>query len=146
MHNSSKIITFAPIIISQPTTKTYVMDIEQLREYILSLPHVTEDMPFGDDCIVFRISGKIFACLSLTGDKHVAIKLSPDRNNELRAEYSDIEPAWHWNKKHWSDIHYERSLPDSLVKSLLSESHNLVFSSLPKRIRESLQSKISPIY
>lgn len=119
------------------------MDIEQLREYILSLPHVTEDMPFGDDCIVYRIGGKIFACLSLTGDKHVAIKLTPDRNNELRAEYPDIEPAWHWSKKHWSDIYYERSLPSSLVKSLVTESHDLVFSSLPKSIREALSSKTS---
>lgn len=122
---------------------TISMDIEQLREYILSLPDVTEDMPFGDDCIVYRIGGKIFACLSLTGDKHVAIKLTPDRNNELRAEHSDIEPAWHWNKKHWSDIYYEHSLPSSLVKSLLTESHDLVFSSLPKRIREALSSETS---
>ena len=117
------------------------MDIEQLREYILSLPHTTEDMPFDNDCVVFRIGGKIFACLSLTGDKHIAVKLTPDRNNELRAEYPDIEPAWHWNKKHWSDIHYEGSLPDYLVKSLLSESHDLVFSSLPKPIRKFLQSE-----
>lgn len=117
-----------------------VMNIENLREYILSLPHVTEDMPFGDDCVVFRIGGKIFACLSLTGDRHVAIKLTPDRNNELRAEYSDIVPAWHWSKKHWSDVHYEHAMPDPLVKSLLSESYNLVLSSLPKKVRESLLS------
>lgn len=119
------------------------MDIEQLREYILSLPYATEDMPFGDDCIVYRVGGKIFACLSLTGDKHAAIKLTPDRNEELRDEYSDIEPAWHWNKKHWSDIYYERALPSPLVKSLLKESHDLVFSSLPKSIRETLSSETS---
>lgn len=115
-----------------------LMNIEKLREYILSLNNVTEDMPFGDDCVVFRIGGKIFACLSLTGDRHVAIKLTPVRNNELRAEYSDIVPAWHWSKKHWSDVHYEQGLPDTLVLSLLSESYSLVLSSLPKKVRESM--------
>ena len=31
------------------------MDIEQLRDYCLSLPLVTEDMPFGDTTLVFRV-------------------------------------------------------------------------------------------
>ena len=44
------------------------MNIEQVRTYTLSLPGVTEDMPFGDDVVTFRIEGKIFltelhACL-----------------------------------------------------------------------------------
>ena len=30
------------------------MNIEQVREYTLSLPVVTEDQPFGDDNITFR--------------------------------------------------------------------------------------------
>ena len=36
------------------------MNIEQVREYTLSLPGVTEDQPFGDDNITFRLEGKIF--------------------------------------------------------------------------------------
>lgn len=39
------------------------MNIEQVREYALSLYGVTEDQPFGDDIITFRLEGKIlFAC------------------------------------------------------------------------------------
>ncbi|WP_455072752.1 MmcQ/YjbR family DNA-binding protein, partial [Prevotella sp.] len=44
------------------------MDIEQVREYTLSLYGVTEDQPFGDDNIVFRIESKIFMCLWLGED------------------------------------------------------------------------------
>lgn len=66
------------------------MDIEQVREYTLSTPRVTEDQPFGDDIITFRIEGKIFLCLWLGGGKHdmkdgqprFALKLAPDRNEE----------------------------------------------------------------
>ena len=46
------------------------MDIEQVRDYTLSINGVTEDQPFGDDIITFRIEGKIFLCLWLGGGKH----------------------------------------------------------------------------
>ena len=99
------------------------MNIEQVREYTLSLYGVTEDQPFGDDIITFRLEGKIFVCLWLGGGKHdmknseprLALKLSPERNLELREQFSAVTPAWHWNKKHWSDVYYEH-LEDKLAK------------------------------
>ena len=68
------------------------MDIEQVRDFTLSLLGVTEDQPFGDDVITYRIEGKIFLCLSLGGGQHdmrnseprLALKLTPERNEELR--------------------------------------------------------------
>ena len=118
------------------------MDIEQVREFALSLLGVTEDQPFGDDVITYRIEGKIFLCLSLGGGQHdmrnseprLALKLTPERNEELREQYSAVTPAWHWNKKHWSDVYYEQ-LEEDLVKSLIKESYDLVVSKLPKSIR-----------
>ena len=72
------------------------MNIEQVREYTLSLYGVTEDQPFGDDIITFRLEGKIFVCLWLGGGRHdmknseprLALKLSPERNLELREQFS----------------------------------------------------------
>ena len=119
------------------------MDIEQVREYTLSIKGVTEDQPFGDDIITFRIEGKIFLCLWLGGGKHdikgnteprFALKLTPERNDELREQYSAVTPAWHWNKKHWSDVYYEL-LDDSLVTAWIKESYDLVVSKLPKAVR-----------
>ena len=118
------------------------MDVEQLREYTLSILGVTEDQPFGDDIITFRIEGKIFLCLWLGGSHHdmrdseprFALKLTPERNEELREQYSAVIPAWHWNKKHWSDVYYEH-LEEDLVKTLIKESYDLVVSKLPKASR-----------
>lgn len=118
------------------------MDIEQVRDYTLSLLGVTEDQPFGDDVITYRIEGKIFLCLSLGGGQNdmrdseprLALKLTPERNEELREQYSSVTPAWHWNKKHWSDVYYEQ-LEDDLVKTIIKESYDLVVSKLPKSIR-----------
>lgn len=122
------------------------MNIEQIREYTLSINGVTEDQPFGDDIITFRIEGKIFLCLWLGGGKHdmkdgqprLALKLTPERNEELRDHYSAILPAWHWNKKHWSDVYYEQ-LDDVLIESLIKESYLLVVSKLPKAVRYKYQ-------
>ena len=118
------------------------MNIEQVREYTLSLAGVTEDQPFGDDVLAFRLEGKIFMCLWL-GDEHdmehveprLALKLDPERNEALRQRYSSVTPAWHWNKKHWSDVYYAQ-LEDGLVKEWIDESHRLVASKLPKALRQ----------
>ena len=118
------------------------MDIEQVRDFTLSLLGVTEDQPFGDDVITYRIEGKIFLCLSLgagqndmrDSEPRLALKLTPERNEELREQYSSVTPAWHWNKKHWSDVYYEQ-LEEDLVKAIIKESYDLVVSRLPKSIR-----------
>ena len=119
------------------------MNIEEVRDYTLSLPGVTEDQPFGDDVITFRLEGKIFVCLWLGGGKHdmkdgeprLALKLSPERNEELREQYAAVTPAWHWNKKHWSDVYYEQ-VDDALVAAWILESYRLIASKLPKSLRE----------
>jgi predicted DNA-binding protein (MmcQ/YjbR family) len=118
------------------------MNIEQVREYTLSLNGVTEDQPFGDDIITFRLEGKIFVCLWLGGEHdmkysepRLALKLSPDRNEELRAQFSAVTPAFHWNKKHWSDVYYEQ-LEDSQIMEWIKESYQLIVSKLPKALRQ----------
>jgi predicted DNA-binding protein (MmcQ/YjbR family) len=119
------------------------MNIEQVREHTLSLPGVTEDQPFGDDNITFRLEGKIFMCLWLGSDKQeikdselrLALKLAPERNEELRAQFSAVTPAWHWNKTHWSDVYYE-NMEESQVEGWIRESYKLVASKLPKTVRQ----------
>ena len=145
------------------------MNIEQVREYTLSLLGATEDQPFGDDIITFRLEGKIFVCLWIGGGKYdmnvfvkpndqsqtcldfgmarkgrtqfkdgeprLAMKLSPERNEELRAQFPAVTPAYHWNKKHWSDVYYEQ-LDDIQVEEWIKESYQLVASKLPKAIRQ----------
>ena len=119
------------------------MNIEQIRDYTLSLLGVTEDQPFGDDIITFRLEGKIFVCLLLGGGEHdiketgprLALKLSPERNEELRSQFEAVTPAWHWNKKHWSDVYYEQ-IEDTLVQEWIRESYLLVASKLSKAMRQ----------
>ena len=123
------------------------MNIEEVRYFALSLPGVTEDQPFGDDNITFRVEGKIFMCLWLGGGKYnidetmlrFACKLAPERNEELREQYSAITPAFHWNKKHWNDVFFEQ-LDTDVVESIIRESYGVIVSKLPKSVRVKYQS------
>ena len=55
--------------------------------------------------------------------------------DELRTQFTAVTPAYHWNKKHWSDVYYEQ-LDDSQVMEWIKESYQLVASKLPKTIRQ----------
>ncbi|WP_440431384.1 MmcQ/YjbR family DNA-binding protein [Prevotella sp.] len=123
------------------------MNIEEVRYFALSLPGVTEDQPFDDDNITFRVEGKIFMCLWLGGGKYnidetmlrFACKLAPERNEELRELYSAVTPAFHWNKTHWSDVFFEQ-LDTDVVESIIRESYGVIVSKLPKSVRVKYQS------
>lgn len=111
------------------------MNIEEIRIYCLSLPLATEDQPFGDDILIFRVCNKIFACLSLDGDDYFAVKCNADYAMELRGKYSDIEPAYHWNKKYWNQLRLTGNLSESLIKSLIRHSYSEVVAKMPKKVK-----------
>ena len=109
------------------------MDIESAREYCLSLPCATEDMPFGDGVVVFRVCGKIFGCLSVDSDDYFALKCDPEYAIELRERYEGIEPAYHWNKKYWNQVRLGGSLPDDFLRALIRHSYAQVAAKLPRK-------------
>lgn len=112
------------------------MNIEELREYCLSLKNATEGFPFGEDFLVFKVEGKMFACMRLdTGEPQVSLKCNPDFRDELRDHYAAVEPAWHFNKTYWNTIFLERDMPGEEIKHWLKHSYQEVIAKLPKRIR-----------
>lgn len=111
------------------------MDFDAVRNYCLSLPLVTEDMAFGDEYLLFRVGGKIFACLGLVRPDYFTLKCDPEYAIELRDRYNDIAPAWHWNKKYWNQVSMNTFLPDEFVKSLIRHSYSEVVKKLRKDFR-----------
>ena len=109
--------------------------IESIREYCLSLPLATEDMGLGEDYLLFRVCGKIFACYGFVREDYFVVKANPEYALELRDRYSEIQPAWHWNKKYWNQISLAGSLSSEFIKSLIRHSYSEVVGKLPKKIR-----------
>ena len=55
------------------------MNIESVREYCLSLPQTTEDFPFDESTLAFRIERKIFAMVDLEKTEWFVLKCNPER-------------------------------------------------------------------
>ena len=75
------------------------MNIEEIREYCLSKPGVTEGFPFNESALVFKVAGKMFALLDLSEEaRGISLKCDPERAVELREQYPEVTAAYHFNK------------------------------------------------
>ncbi|HNW56489.1 MAG TPA: MmcQ/YjbR family DNA-binding protein [Bacteroidales bacterium] len=102
------------------------MDIEKLREYCISKKEVTESFPFDNDTLVFKVAGKIFMLVNLTGDLSINLKCDPSLAIDLRERYAAVTPGYHMNKKHWNSIVIDGTLPDKELLSWIDHSYELV--------------------
>ncbi|MBX7225695.1 MAG: MmcQ/YjbR family DNA-binding protein [Chitinophagales bacterium] len=112
------------------------MNIEELREYCIRKPFVTEEFPFGPDVIVYKVKGKMFLLLPLDTDVlQFNCKNLPDENIALRENYAAIQPGYHMAKKHWNTIICDGTLDDSQILTFVDISFKLVVEGLPKALR-----------
>ena len=114
------------------------MHIEAFREYCLSLPGTTEDFPFGEETLVFKVEGKIFALTHVDFFESINLKCEPEKAVELRERYPAVQPGYHMNKKHWNTVLTDGSISDALLVEWIKDSYYLVVASLPKKLRENL--------
>ena len=110
------------------------MNIEEIREYALSLnEQVTEEL-FAKSWVSWRIAGKWFLLTNLDApEPQGAVKMLPDVAIELRDRYDGVGPAIHMNKKNWSELYLDL-LDDEFVKEQIKASFNLIASKLPKEL------------
>jgi len=102
------------------------MNIETLRDYCISKLNATESFPFGEDTLVFKVNGKIFALVNLDGDLSINLKCDPAFALELRERFSSVTPGYHMNKKHWNTVLFDGSVPDKEVFSWIDHSYNII--------------------
>lgn len=102
------------------------MDIESIRDHCIGLKGVAESFPFGDDTLVFKAGGKIFALVNLDGDLSINLKCDPALALELRERHSSVIPGYHMNKKHWNTVHIDGTIPDKDIFSWIDHSYALI--------------------
>ncbi len=112
------------------------MNIEQLREYCLSLPETTESFPFDDVTLVFKVSDKLFALTTLDETPmQINLKCEPELAIELRERYESVTPGYHMNKRLWNTITLTGELNDTELKQWIDHSYQEVVKKLPKSKR-----------
>jgi predicted DNA-binding protein (MmcQ/YjbR family) len=115
------------------------MDIAALYEYCRNKKGVTEGFPFGEDVLVFKVMGKMYALMNLEDvPPRINLKCDPVRALELREQYDAVLPGYHMNKQHWNTVVSDGSIPGDLVRELIDHSYELIVRSLKKAQREAL--------
>lgn len=116
------------------------MNVEEIREYCLSLKGVTEGFPFGENTLVFKVMGKMFlACNIEWNPVGFNVKCEPEKAIELREEYSGVNPGYHMNKQHWNTIVFDGSFTDDQGRAWIMDSYNLIVASLPRKLKTELE-------
>lgn len=106
------------------------MNLESFRKYCLSKKGVTEELPFGENVLVFKVMGKIFALTDMEEFSFVNLKCDPELAVELREQFDFVQPGYHMSKKHWNSIMLESGLKEKQFKEWIDHSYDLVVSKL----------------
>ncbi len=117
------------------------MTIESLREYCLAKPGVSEDFPFDETTLVFRVMGKMFLLTDLEDlPLRMNVKCDPEQAIALRDQYDAVIPGYHMNKTHWNTVYIDGRISDRLLREWIDHSYSLIRDSLPKKLRAELDS------
>lgn len=115
------------------------MNIEEYRDYCLSVKGATECMPFDEYTLVYKIMDKMFTFAPLRtkdGRFWANLKCDPAKSVELMERYEGIFFGFYSDKKYWITVYLESDVPDKLIKELINHSVEEVVKKLPRKKRD----------
>jgi len=116
------------------------MDFESFKNYCLRKKGTTISFPFGEDVMVLKVGPKMFSCFNINEKPlKVNLKCDPGIAMDLRDRYAAVTPGYHMNKLHWNTVEFDGSIPDKEIEKMIDDSYELVFKSLKKSERESIE-------
>ena len=108
------------------------MNVEDFREYCLSLPDVTEATPFEKfsrgkyTILVFYVVGHMFCYFNIDDFRFITIKCEPERMAELKESYQAIGEPFNGDKRHWISVEVNSDVSDDMLRELVRKSYELV--------------------
>jgi predicted DNA-binding protein (MmcQ/YjbR family) len=115
------------------------MELKKLENLLLSKVGSAKEFPFGEDAMVFKVVGKMFALVAWQENPmHITLKSLPEDAIGYRELYACVKEGYYMNKKHWNTITLDGSMSDDILVSMIDESYDLVVSKLTKKEKETL--------
>lgn len=124
---------------SQTLCNFATMNIEELREFCLSLEFTTEEVQW-EDVLLFKVGGKMFCFTALNESFKMNLKCDPDEAIELRDRFAAVLPGYHMNKKYWNTVLVDGTISDNMLKIWIKNSYSLVKAKLTKQEQARLAS------
>lgn len=118
------------------------MTTEEIKNYCMSKPMVTEEYPFGDVPICFKLKGKIFAQLyPYEPDFKITLKCTVDDGQFFRTIYSEkIVRGYHCppvQQPYWNTI-FLSDFPNEVLLDMIDSAYDTVLRKLSKKEREEI--------
>ena len=120
-----------------------MMTREDILSFGMSFPATYTEAPFRDiNWQLIRVKGSKKAFLwtyMREGYLNINIKVNPEWRDFWRNAYESVIPGWHQNKEHWNTVIIDGTIPDDDIKSMISESYEIITDSPTKRIYEAVK-------
>lgn len=114
------------------------MNVEEFRDFCLSLPDTWEAMPFegffknSKSILVFYVGNKMFCLFDLDKFDRCTLKCDPKLIEELRGHIG-IDKPFNLSPKHWISVALNGDVSPELIKELVTKSYKLVAESISKK-------------
>ncbi len=116
---------------------------EEALAYGLSFPDTYQDAPFHDQnwqLVRYKGNDKAFLwTYERNGYINLNVKMDPEKAFFWRDMYESVIPGYHQDKKHWSTLILDGSIPDDEIKQMINESYILISDSPAKRIYDAVK-------
>ena len=116
-----------------------VMNIEDIRDYCLSMDDVTEKTPFGkfarryDSILVFYVLDHMFCFVDMDDFTSVTVKSTPDEVDEISMNHSSVSDPLNQSLRHWIQLNLNGDVSDSVIYSLVRRAYDIVKEKYQKK-------------
>jgi len=111
--------------------------LERIYTYCTAKAGVTEGFPFGEETLVLKVGGRMFALMGVDAQPlRINLKSDPLEAIQLRERYEGVAPGYHMNKTHWNTVTVGLDVPPEVLLGMIDRSWELVYDSLPRKARQ----------
>jgi predicted DNA-binding protein (MmcQ/YjbR family) len=112
------------------------MNLEDIRSYCLAKKGITEDFPFDEETLVFKVMGKLFLLTNINDvEISVNLKCDPELAVELREKYESVRPGYHMNKKMWNTVTFSNEFSEKEFYRMIDHSYDQVVKGLTRKMQ-----------
>lgn len=110
------------------------MNIEEFREYCLSMDGVTEKAPFGKfarrygSILVFYVLDHMFCFVDMDDFTSVTVKSTSEEIAEIRNRHLSVSNPLNQSLRHWIQLNLNGDIPDPEIYALVQRAYTLVKS------------------
>ena len=115
------------------------MNVEEFRDFCLSLPDVTEATPFEKfskgrmTILVFYVESHMFCYFNVDDFSGITVKCNPLDMAELKERYQAVGEPFNGDKRYWISVQINSDLKDEQIKQLVRNSYEFVKAKYTKR-------------